>query len=229
MSHASTRIPLSRSLFFALEAARDFTSTGAVAPSSRSLAHALTAHARRLPPEGLRILEVGAGTGPATALLLPLVRRGADLDVIEPNPRFVTHLRAMAASAGDEEADARGGQVTIHQTTLEGFDATGAYDVIVSGLPLKNFSPEGVRSLMDKALALLAPGGTFTAFSYVGALRLRALTASRTSLRAHVRVEDVIDELRERHGGASTRVWGNLPPAEVWSLGGARRSTGGGS
>jgi phospholipid N-methyltransferase len=217
MRRTSTHVPLSRYLFFVLEAACDFTTTGAVAPSSAALARALTARARALPPAGLRILEIGAGTGPATALLLPLVAHGAALDVIEPNPRFVAHLQAMATKIAPHTAHGSG-RVTIHQTSLEDFHSAQTYDVIVSGLPLKNFTPDRVRALMTKTLALLSPHGSFTAFSYLGAERIRALTAKREALLAHLKVEEIVHDLRQTHGDGSVRVWANLPPAEAWSL-----------
>lgn len=213
----TTHVPLSRYLFFVLEAVRDFTTTGAVAPSSRALARALTAQARALPPAGLRILEIGAGTGPATALLLPLVANGAELDIIEPNPRFVAHLQALVGTIAPSPAHGPG-RVAIHQTTLEDFHSAQTYDVIVSGLPLKNFSPDRVRVLMTRTLALLSPHGSFTAFSYLGAERLRALTANREDLLAHLKVEGIVHHLRQTHGDGSVRVWANLPPAEAWTL-----------
>lgn len=217
MPRTTTQVPLSRYLFFVLEAVRDFTTTGAVAPSSRALARALTAHARALPPAGLRILEIGAGTGPATTLLLPLVAQGAELDILEPNPRFVAHLQALTSKTSSSTSPGTG-RVTIHRTTLEDFHTVQTYDVIVSGLPLKNFSPDRVRALMTQTLSLLSPHGSFTAFSYLGAERLRALTASREDLLAHLKVEEIVHDLRQTHGDGSVRVWANLPPAEAWSL-----------
>ena len=217
MRRTSTHVPLSRYLFFVLEAVRDFSTTGAVAPSSAALARALTARARALPPAGLRILEIGAGTGAATALLLPLVAHGAELDVIEPNPRFVGHLQALTSTIAPPSAH-RTGRVTIHRTTLEEFHPAQTYDVIVSGLPLKNFPPDRVRALMTKTLALLSPQGSFTAFSYLGAERLRALTADREALLAHLKVDEIVHDLRRTHGDGCVRVWANLPPAEAWSL-----------
>ena len=199
------------------EARRDFTAIGAIAPSSQALARALASHALAQPPKGLRILEVGSGTGPVTKLLLPLVHQGAVIDVLEPNPEFARHLRDLAAGYPQTET-ASAGCVNVHQSTLEDFVASGPYDIVIAGLPLKNFSSELVRELLTKSLELLRPNGSFSAFSYLGSLRLRALIGSQQAIAKQLQVEDVIREFRDKYGAGESIVWGNLPPAEAWSL-----------
>ena len=122
------------------EARRDFTAIGAVAPSSQALARALASRALAQSPNGLRILEVGSGTGPVTKLLLSLVYQGAVVDVLEPNPAFASHLRDLAAGY-PQTATADAGCVNVHQSTLEDFVAAEQYDIVIAGLPLKNFGP----------------------------------------------------------------------------------------
>ncbi len=199
------------------EARRDFTAIGAVAPSSQALARALASQALAQSPNGLRILEVGSGTGPVTKLLLPLVYQGAVIDVLEPNSAFARHLRDLAAGY-PQTATEHAGCVNVHQSMLEDFVASEQYDVVIAGLPLKNFGPELVRELLTKSLELLRANGSFTTFSYLGSLRLRALIGSPEALRTQVQVEEVIGEFRDTYGAGESVVWGNLPPAEVWSL-----------
>ncbi|MFV5992328.1 class I SAM-dependent methyltransferase [Streptomyces sp. NPDC056231] len=80
---------------FVTEAARGFRITGAVAPSSRRLAGALAAPVIERAGQPLDVLEVGAGTGPVTRCLLPLLAPGSTLDVVEANPRFADVLRSV--------------------------------------------------------------------------------------------------------------------------------------
>ncbi len=148
---------------------------------------------------------------------MPLVARGAHLDIVESNPRFVNQLRELVRDSVSSYPHGSG-RATVMATSFDDFTSDQPYDVIVSGLPLKNFAPERVRSLMAKSLALLAPGGFFTAFSYLGSDRLRALTAPRNALVAHLKVDEVLHELQAKHGTGSVRVWWNLPPAEAWTL-----------
>ncbi|WP_294009746.1 VTT domain-containing protein [Streptomyces sp.] len=56
---------------FLIEAARDLRTTGAIAPSGRALARALTDPVRAQASRPLAVLEAGAGTGPVTRALIP--------------------------------------------------------------------------------------------------------------------------------------------------------------
>ncbi len=56
---------------FLLEAVRDLRTTGAVAPSGRTLARLLTDPVQKHGAPPLNVLEVGAGTGSVTRTLIP--------------------------------------------------------------------------------------------------------------------------------------------------------------
>ena len=49
-----------------------FETTGAIAPSSRFLAHAMTRFLRQRDSAAVRVLEIGPGTGPVTEKIIPL-------------------------------------------------------------------------------------------------------------------------------------------------------------
>src|SRR5690348_8102561 len=77
---------------FAIQAISDFRNVGAIAPSSRYLAHAMLGP---LPLRTARIVvEVGPGTGAMTQALLELIPRDATLLALEINPRFSKYLKA---------------------------------------------------------------------------------------------------------------------------------------
>ncbi|ALO98716.1 hypothetical protein SHL15_7719 [Streptomyces hygroscopicus subsp. limoneus] len=48
----------------------------------------------------------------------------------------------------------------MHETFVGQFDTDQRYDVIVSGLPLTNFTPVQVERIMARYMDLLHPGGT---------------------------------------------------------------------
>ncbi|NUQ95578.1 MAG: methyltransferase domain-containing protein, partial [Streptomyces sp.] len=168
------------------------------------------------PPRPLAVLEVGAGTGAITRELLPQLPRGSRLDIVEANPRFAGLLRHLV----DESrglAD-RLAQVKVHQVLLEELDTDERYDLIVSGLPLTNFTPVQVEGIMARYLELLHPSGTLTYFAYVGTRMARCLTASRAESRRHAAVDQVMAAYRRNYATAHWTVWANLPPAHVWHL-----------
>src|SRR4051794_1176278 len=75
---------------------RAYRTTGAILPSSRGLARALTSPFRpRRPPA--RIPEVGPGTGAVTTEILRQLRRGDRFDIVEINPDSVALLKRRFA------------------------------------------------------------------------------------------------------------------------------------
>lgn len=200
---------------FATEAVRDPHTTGAVAPSSRSLARALTAavdqHGRPL-----SVLEVGAGTGSVTRELLSRTPPGSTLDIVEANPRFAAQLRHLVGAV--QHPRVSGSNVAVHNADIAQFDTDRRYDVIVSGLPFANFAPDDVENIVTRYLEWLRPGGTLTYFAYRGTMQARRLFAGRGRADRHREVERVLTHHRSRHVTSCTTVWANLPPAKVWRL-----------
>ncbi|MEU1124914.1 methyltransferase domain-containing protein [Streptomyces sp. NPDC005899] len=156
---------------FLIEAARDIRTTGAIAPSSRALARALTDPVRTQAGRPLNILEAGAGTGAVTRTLIPQLSPGSRLDIAEANPRFTERLHHLART--HPHLAGHGRQVRIHTQRVEDLDTDRRYDVIVSGLPFANFTPDQVEAIMDRYLELLHPGGTLTYFAYLGTRRAK--------------------------------------------------------
>lgn len=198
---------------FVREAARDIRAVGALAPSSRALAHALTEPVRASGGRPLTVLEAGAGTGAVTRVLVAALASGSHLDVVEANPRFAAGLRRLAAT--DPHL---AGRVSVHAGRVEELATARRYDVIVSGLPFANFDPGQVDETMSRYLQMLHSGGTLTYFAYRGTRRCRTLLASRAETRRHRAVEAVLAGYQRRTGATSRTVWANFPPARVWRL-----------
>jgi phospholipid N-methyltransferase len=204
------------SWMFLAEAARDLRTTGAIAPSGKALARALTEPVRARAPRPLSVLEVGAGTGAITRELIPQLPRGSRLDIVEANPRFSARLRRLVAA--HPHLAGRPAQVTVHQAFVEDLDTDERYDVIISGLPLTNFEPAQVERIMFRYLELLHPGGTLTYFAYLGTRKARALTASRAEARRHAAVHELMAAYQRTYATGRWTVWANLPPAHAWHL-----------
>lgn len=202
---------------FVREAARDFRTTGAVAPSSRQLASRLAEPLRQW--SGLRpinVLEVGAGTGAVTRALIPLIGQGGRLDVVESNPQFAVGLQALLHL--DPHLSVAGIHAVLHRTRIESLHTDERYDVIVSGLPLTNFAPAQVAAIMNQYCRLLRPHGTLTYFTYRGTSVARALTSSHRAAARHREVERVLALYHAQARTKSSTVWANVPPARVLTM-----------
>jgi len=201
---------------FLAEAISGFRATGAIAPSSRRLAQVLAAPLRTRAGHPLDVLKVGAGTGAVTRTLIPLLGANSRLDIVEANARFAARLR-QEVQTPSSRAGARG-RVRVHHQRIEQLNTGDRYDVIVSGLPVTNFSPHQAEAIMGRYVQLLRPGGTLVYFTYLGAARARGLLASRREADRHRAVDDVLARYHRRFAADRQTVWANLPPARVWCL-----------
>ncbi|WP_017591579.1 class I SAM-dependent methyltransferase [Nocardiopsis potens] len=171
--------------------------TGALSPSSRRLAEAVTVV---VPGTGDPVVvELGPGTGPFTgAIQRRLDGRGRHL-AVEVNPRF-----AEVVSARFPEVEVVRGDAARLVALLEE-NGVGAADAVVSGLPWAVFAPRVQRSILTAVAASLAPGGAFTTFTYEHARPLPAAIRFRRLLGTVF--EEVV---------TGRTVWANLPPAVVY-------------
>lgn len=194
-----------------------FHETGAVAPSSRFLARALTGPLCRRTKRPARILEVGPGTGAVTRSIVELLQPGDHLDLVELNPRFVEILQERFLNG--IPASAQAARIAVHQCPLQEFSGEGGYDYIISGLPLNNFSPSLVREIFEAYFRLLAPQGVLSYFEYMYVRSLRQTLSLDGSQRQRLRELDaIIGPHLQEHRIHRDWVFVNLPPAWVQHL-----------
>ncbi|MFV2020021.1 class I SAM-dependent methyltransferase [Micromonospora sp. LOL_023] len=182
---------------FAREFLRSPARIGAVAPSSRRLAEALTAP---LPERGEPVVvELGPGTGSCTGMIQNrLAGRGRHL-AVELSPTLADLLTAR-----HPKVEVITGNATECQSLIAERGVTAA-DVVVSGLPWASFPRDLQLSALDAVCEVLAPGGAFTTFAYVFAAQTPPARRFRQLLRE--RFEEVV---------MGRTVLANLPPAFVY-------------
>jgi phosphatidylethanolamine/phosphatidyl-N-methylethanolamine N-methyltransferase len=188
---------------FALEAASDFQNVASVAPSSRHLARAML---EGLPIKETRtVVELGAGTGAITQVLLETLPPQATLLAFEINPEFISYmgkrfsdprlvlLNAPAESLGDE----------LRQRGLTRIDA------VVSSLSLR-FMPDQRQRILQEVLApFMDERSVYTQYQYLHGMRFENGKILRHSS---------LPFLREYFGSIQSRtIWRNLPPARVFT------------
>ena len=189
---------------------RQYHTTGSVLPSSRSLARALVSEMRKR-PRSARILEVGPGTGAVTDEILRQLRPGDGLDIVEINADFVSLLRRRF----DEEPlwRSRREQTRVIHSPLQEVPGEGAYDYLISGLPLNNFPVALVKEIFDAYRRLLRPRGVLSYFEYILIRQLKMLFVSGPE-RARLRqLSRLLEGKIHAHQIREQWVFPNVPPA----------------
>lgn len=185
------------SWLFLKEFMRNWSTTGAVAPSSPALARCIADSARVR--DARRVLELGPGTGALTEAVAAALDSNCQYLGLELNEAFVQSLGSRFPRLRFEAAAAQ--EFEFHRWLGEG----ETIDAIVSGLPWTAF-PESLQiAILDHVLPRLRPGGIFVTFAYAGFHLLPKGQCFRNLLAG--RCESL----------TTTRtVWANLPPAFVY-------------
>lgn len=189
---------------FFRENLRQRHTVGAVWPSSPALCATMAEPVfRDRPDRPLRILEVGAGLGPVSELLIPQLRPGDVYDIVELNPSFCAHLRERFA----------GTPARVHELSILEWREE-PYDRIVSGLPLANFPADVVQQVYLTFFRLMHPDAFFVMFEYLVIRQALALTSvgyERARIRRILEIEEALTPLQREQ----IDIYLNAPPARV--------------
>ncbi len=186
-------LSLPATLTFLKRVISDPSSVGAIAPSSRWLCRRMAEQVDITRP-GM-VVELGAGTGALTRMLLKRGLPASRLAIIELDATMCDYLREHFPEVQVIHGDA----LAMDQLLVQHGIAT--LNAVVSSLPLLLFPTDARRSLIANACRMMGDGGAFIQFTYgyrplldESELAAEQLTASR----------------------AGGRIWRNLPPAVVW-------------
>ena len=106
-------------------------------------------------------------------------------------------------------------RANVIHCSIEELPIEQPYDLIVSGLPLNNFSVAAVEQILDALRRLLGPGGTLSFFEYVVVRRARALVSGAEE-RARLRgVSHALESFLRAGEVRRDMIWPNVPPAWV--------------
>jgi phosphatidylethanolamine/phosphatidyl-N-methylethanolamine N-methyltransferase len=194
---------------------RNHEATGSVIPSGRALANALCRHVGQ-GVASQKILEAGPGTGAVTQCIIERLRHDDHLWMVELNPAFAAHLRsAFREKPSFRDAAARCHLVEGSVQQLAPLGSDERFDLVISGLPLNNFSSENVRDILQAYSKLLKPGGILSFFQYI-LIRPAKMFVSVGSERDRLKgVGEAIEEILGEREFAREWVWPNVPPAWV--------------
>ncbi|MHB1037914.1 MAG: class I SAM-dependent methyltransferase [Pirellulales bacterium] len=191
---------------------RNFHTTGAILPSGRFLAAAL---ARYVGADGppRRILEVGPGTGAVTRGIIAAMRPEDRLDLVELNDAFVSRLNHRFEN--DAAFQSVAGRARVLHGMVQDVPADEPYDLVISGLPLNNFSVDDVQTILQALVRLLAPVGTLSFFEYMFVRRVRAVVSRATERARLAGIGQAMDAILAEHEVRRDWIWPNVPPAWV--------------
>jgi phospholipid N-methyltransferase len=193
----------------------NYKTTGAVVPSSDSLARRITKYAVRHNSPA-RILEVGPGTGVFTRRLVESLRDGDRLVVVELSEEFV---RLLAAKFEEDPCFAAARhQVEIVHGAIEYFEPKEPFDYIVCGLPFNNFAPDLVRHIFQRFRRLVRPEGVVSYFEYLWVRPMKMAVSSVRECRRLSVVGRTLQVMRRRYEFDRDLVLRNFPPAVVHHL-----------
>jgi phospholipid N-methyltransferase len=140
--------------------------------------------------------------------------RGDDeLWMVELNPTFAAHLR----TAFEDKPSFREAANRCHliEGSVQQLGQVGEFDLVISGLPLNNFSSADVHKILQAYAKLLKPGGVLSFFQYI-LIRPAKMIVSTGSERNRLKgVGDAIEGVLGEREFAREWVWVNVPPAWV--------------
>ncbi len=163
-----------------------------------------------------KILEAGPGTGAVTGCIIDRMRPDDELWMVELNPTFAAHLRsAFNDKPAFRDAASRCHLIEGSVAQLGPLSKDGQFDLIISGLPLNNFSSAGVQDILQAYAKLLKPGGILSFFEYI-LIRPAKMFVSVGRERERLKgVGEAIEGMLGEREFAREWVWVNVPPAWV--------------
>lgn len=180
-----------------------FKTLGAIASSSKFLAHKLTGCIDNNLTQK-NILEVGAGTGPVTKYILRKLQPNDKFDIIEITNKFISSLQILCKNYN---------HVKIHNKSILDFNPDYKYDYIISTLPFYSFSEVEVKKILDHYKSILSVNGKIIYFQYTFTEYIRKFKIGR-----HREISKIRDVFHKDFHVQKRIEYRNLFPAIVWIL-----------
>ena len=189
------------SILFIKQSFSDIKKMGAVLPSSKSSARELI-KPLQFKAGTRRVLEVGAGTGVITDEILDCLTDEDFLDVLEIDDEMCQLLRKKYAARKN---------VAVHQVSILDWSPAYSYDIIISTLPLTNFSLQEVQDILHRYEYLAAPGAVLSYLEYMSVGWKKLFLSSEKAADLDEKLS-YIDTFRKKNRTSTVSVYVNVPP-----------------
>lgn len=186
---------------FLKKSVHDMKKIGAIMPTSKYAANELVKP--MMFKEGARnILEVGAGTGAITEVIVTELTPEDRLDIIEIDASL---CQVLCKKFGHYP------NVFIHNCPVQQWQPRYHYDVIISTVPLTNLAMEQIESIFDHFVALASPGAIFSYLEYMSASLKKIFLNKQKS--AHLQEKlNYMEHFRNQYRSNTVKVFANVPP-----------------
>ncbi|TET05834.1 methyltransferase domain-containing protein [Candidatus Dependentiae bacterium] len=157
----------------------------------------------------IHILEVGAGTGSLTEVIVKYLRHSDHLDIIEISPDFCTILQEKFGNYQN---------VSIHCNSITEWQPSYQYDFIICTLPFVSFEKSFMNKVIDHLLNIIKSGGIFSYVSFAGIANLKKPFLKKQAQNDHKEKMSRLKKLRELYQIDSKTILQNCPPIRVYHL-----------
>ncbi len=206
---------MNEKFYFIRQLGQGFDRIGAIIPTSRYAARAMSSECFRYP--GPRILlEAGAGTGAITAQIVRQLGPDDRLVVCEINPDFVAYLRQRFEREPDFQRVRD--QVTLYAASVTDIQGYAEFDGIISAIPFTSCPPELIESILEHYRTLLKPGGTLTYIEYAYLRWMKQYIVTGAARDRAQAVQRILDHYIQSYQFRRDLVWRNVPPAWIRHL-----------
>jgi phosphatidylethanolamine/phosphatidyl-N-methylethanolamine N-methyltransferase len=178
---------------------------GAIFPSSSRLTKKILRHIPNgAPPR--RYLEIGAGTGVFTDVIIKKLKPHDHLDVVELDHELCEILKRKFRNVDN---------VSIYEMSILDFHPRKKYDAVISSLPLTTNSVDFVSKVLNKYCQLTKDKGYVSYFEYIALPKIKLALLFGRSHRNFSKILALKQNFVDRYGKQADGVWLNFTPALV--------------
>lgn len=192
---------------------KDPKTVGAVLPCTSRVGEELVRYIRlqqRINPSAsLRILEVGAGTGSMTEVIVKYLRTGDHLDLVEISPEYSKVLDDKFSCLKN---------VSIYNQSILDFKPAHQYDIIISTLPFMSLDFALIEGVIVRFKELILSGGFVSFVGYAGIPELKRSVLWGQKKREHAKKLNLLNEFKDHYQIDKRTILGNFPPINIYHL-----------
>lgn len=193
---------------FASAFVRSPKGVGSFIPSSPFLSRAMTRYVE-CKDHPIKILEVGAGTGPITEKIVEKMKDGDLLDVIEIDPKLCEILKQKFGTYDN---------VHIHCLSVSDWNPSYQYDFIVSMVPFNSFDANLVKAILEHYKKIIKHNGILSFVEFALTSKIRKAFSIGAKKQNYIKNLTIRSNFGNEFQFDKDLVLLNVPPAHVYHL-----------